>query len=253
MRKSRFSEAQTVVVAGDRVKVRPLPREAEDAEPGTHFLLKRGDTWVTTQEVLLEDANGTEADPIVVGAYGDGERPTRFVHVIRDGLEVVASLHTASRGWERPYDLETCVRRWNADVGFSLDRVRASADRVVFYEDLTSRPEATLELPGYGYGLRYDYGMFQQCIRDGYQVEEAYDWLRLGNPWEIPRPEIGFDALVYNGFELGNPELASDGPTERSTKTAMLGSQPAIGSGARGFGSGGDPFHLARAWVYGYF
>ena len=56
-------------------------------------------------------------------------------------------------------------------------------------------------------------------------------------------PEIGFDALVYNGFELGNPELASDGPTESSTKTAMVGSQPAIGSGARGFGSGGDPFH----------
>ncbi|UCD75396.1 MAG: glycogen/starch/alpha-glucan phosphorylase [Phycisphaerales bacterium] len=48
---------------------------------------------------------------------------------------------------------------------------------------------ATLELPGYGYGLRYDYGMFHQRIRDGYQVEEPDDWLRLGNPWEIARPE----------------------------------------------------------------
>ena len=51
---------------------------------------------------------------------------------------------------------------------------------------------ATLELPGYGYGLRYDYGMFHQRIRNGQQVEEADDWLRLGNPWEIARPEDTF-------------------------------------------------------------
>jgi starch phosphorylase len=51
---------------------------------------------------------------------------------------------------------------------------------------------ATLQLPGYGYGIRYDYGMFHQCIRDGHQVEEADDWLRLGNPWETARPEHTF-------------------------------------------------------------
>lgn len=67
-----------------------------------------------------------------------------FVHMIREGLEVVASLHTASRSWERPYDLETCVKRWNADVGFSLGRVASGSDHFVFYEQLTARPEATL-------------------------------------------------------------------------------------------------------------
>ena len=72
-----------------------------------------------------------------------GPRP-RFVHVIRDGLEVVASLHRASQSWQRPYDLETCARRWNADVGFSLRRAGAPGDRFVFYEELTARPEATL-------------------------------------------------------------------------------------------------------------
>jgi len=60
---------------------------------------------------------------------------------------------------------------------------------------------ATLELPGYGYGIRYDYGMFHQCIRDGHQVEEAYDWLRLGNPWEIARPEHTFRVQFYGRVE----------------------------------------------------
>jgi starch phosphorylase len=51
---------------------------------------------------------------------------------------------------------------------------------------------ATLELPGYGYGVRYDYGIFRQDIRGGCQVEEPDNWLRHGNPWEIERPEYQF-------------------------------------------------------------
>ncbi len=49
---------------------------------------------------------------------------------------------------------------------------------------------ATLRLPGYGYGIRYEYGMFNQTIKDGNQVETPENWLRYGNPWEFPRPEI---------------------------------------------------------------
>lgn len=48
---------------------------------------------------------------------------------------------------------------------------------------------ATLELPVIGYGIRYEYGMFRQEIRNGYQVEEPDHWLRDGNPWEVSRPE----------------------------------------------------------------
>ncbi len=51
---------------------------------------------------------------------------------------------------------------------------------------------ATLQLPGYGYGIRYEYGMFRQNINDGYQVEHPDNWLRYGNPWEIPRAEVLF-------------------------------------------------------------
>ncbi len=49
---------------------------------------------------------------------------------------------------------------------------------------------ATLEIPAIGYGIRYEYGIFDQEIRDGWQVEITDKWLRYGNPWEIPRPEI---------------------------------------------------------------
>ena len=44
---------------------------------------------------------------------------------------------------------------------------------------------ATLEIPAIGYGIRYEYGIFDQTIRDGWQVETTDNWLRLGNPWEI--------------------------------------------------------------------
>src|SRR5947207_3440239 len=52
---------------------------------------------------------------------------------------------------------------------------------------------ATLGIPCIGYGIRYEFGIFDQALRDGWQLELTDKWLRLGNPWEIPRPEIVFD------------------------------------------------------------
>jgi len=48
---------------------------------------------------------------------------------------------------------------------------------------------ATLQIPAFGYGIRYEFGIFDQAIKDGWQVEITDKWLRLGNPWEIPHPE----------------------------------------------------------------
>ncbi|PZD73698.1 Maltodextrin phosphorylase [Acaryochloris thomasi RCC1774] len=48
---------------------------------------------------------------------------------------------------------------------------------------------ATLEIPSLGYGIRYEFGIFDQEIEDGWQVEITDKWLRFGNPWEIARPE----------------------------------------------------------------
>ena len=51
---------------------------------------------------------------------------------------------------------------------------------------------ASLNVPAIGYGIRYEFGIFDQEIRDGWQVEKTDKWLNLGNPWEICRPEIAY-------------------------------------------------------------
>uniref|UniRef100_A0A8B9KKS9 Alpha-1,4 glucan phosphorylase n=1 Tax=Astyanax mexicanus TaxID=7994 RepID=A0A8B9KKS9_ASTMX len=60
---------------------------------------------------------------------------------------------------------------------------------------------ATLGLAAYGYGIRYEYGIFNQRIKDGWQVEEADDWLRHGNPWEKARPEYMLPVHFYGRVE----------------------------------------------------
>lgn len=60
---------------------------------------------------------------------------------------------------------------------------------------------ATLNLPGFGYGIRYEYGMFMQTIDGGRQVEHPDNWLRYGNPWEFPRAEILYP-VNFNGHVL---------------------------------------------------
>jgi glycogen phosphorylase len=56
---------------------------------------------------------------------------------------------------------------------------------------------ATLRLPAYGYGIRYEYGIFFQQIVQGYQAETPDNWLRYGNPWEFERPEYLYPVQFY--------------------------------------------------------
>ncbi|MGH8751807.1 MAG: glycogen/starch/alpha-glucan phosphorylase [Burkholderiales bacterium] len=58
---------------------------------------------------------------------------------------------------------------------------------------------ATLGLPGYGYGIRYEYGMFAQRLREGHQVEAPDHWLKNENPWEFPRSEVSY-TVQYGGL-----------------------------------------------------
>jgi glycogen phosphorylase len=60
---------------------------------------------------------------------------------------------------------------------------------------------ATLNLPSVGYGLRYDFGIFNQRIVNGYQVEVPDDWLKLGYPWEIAHPEFSFQVQFEGRVE----------------------------------------------------
>jgi len=65
---------------------------------------------------------------------------------------------------------------------------------------------ATLGVPAVGYGIRYEFGIFDQEIRDGWQVEITDKWLKLGNPWEIKRPELSREVKLG-----GHTEYYHDG------------------------------------------
>jgi len=91
------------------------------------------------------------------------------------------------------YDLEE-VREseWDAGLGNGgLGRLAAC-----FMDSM-----ATLQLPAYGYGIRYEYGMFFQSIKNGFQVETPDNWLHLGNIWEFPRPEYIYPVKFFGRVE----------------------------------------------------
>lgn len=91
---------------------------------------------------------------------------------------------------------------------------------------------ATLQIPAIGYGLRYEYGIFRQEIRDGYQVEHPDHWLKHPDPWEIARPRETVQVPLGCSFHL-------DGATLRTVPhhpTHFLGvpyDRPVIGYGGR--------------------
>ncbi len=106
-------------------------------------------------------------------------------------LDLYDNTHRALR--DLGYDLEELrEKEWDAGLGNGgLGRLAAC-----FLDSL-----ATLELPAIGYGIRYEYGIFFQQIQNGYQVEAPDNWLRLGNPWEFPRPEHLFPIHFYGRVE----------------------------------------------------
>lgn len=94
------------------------------------------------------------------------------------------------------------------ELGYSLEEIRELEEEAGLGNGGLGRlaacfldSMATMALPGYGYGIRYDYGMFHQRIVDGYQIEAPDAWLRLGSPWEIARPEHTFPIRFYGRSE----------------------------------------------------
>jgi len=86
------------------------------------------------------------------------------------------------------------------DLGVDLNRLRAvEPDAALGHGGLGRlaacflESMASLGIPAYGYGIRYDHGLFRQVIRDGWQQEYPEEWLSFGNPWEFARPEVIYD------------------------------------------------------------
>src|SRR6266540_1243104 len=92
------------------------------------------------------------------------------------------------------------------DLGVDLHRLRAAEPDAALGHGGLGRNAAcfmesmaTLGIPAYGYGIRYDHGLFRQVIRDGWQQEYPEEWLSFGNPWEFARPEVIYD-IHFGGW-----------------------------------------------------
>jgi starch phosphorylase len=71
---------------------------------------------------------------------------------------------------------------------------------------------ATLDMPGYGYGINYEYGLFKQEISDGHQREKPDHWLASGTPWEFERPEEACLIPLYGRIEHGQDHQGQYNP-----------------------------------------
>src|SRR6201981_3230380 len=100
---------------------------------------------------------------------------------------------------------------------------------------------ATMQLPGTGYGLRYEYGMFKQSIVDGWQKENPDNWLRYGDPWEIARLHEKVEIRLNVSFKLqeGNFQVIRDRP---SSLIGIPFYRPVVGYG-------GKTINTLRLWA----
>src|SRR5262245_19050718 len=91
---------------------------------------------------------------------------------------------------------------------------------------------ATLQLPAMGYGLRYEYGIFKQSLRDGWQEEGPDNWLRRADPWEVARPNETVEIPIGCDFEVrgGSLSVITGRP---STLIGMPYDRPVVGYGGR--------------------
>src|SRR5580698_4101866 len=90
---------------------------------------------------------------------------------------------------------------------------------------------ATLQYPAIGYGLRYEYGIFRQVIRNGSQTEQPDNWLRNPDPWEIVRPGKTYEVPLNATVELhgSTPKFT---PNRRTRLLGMAYDRPVVGYGA---------------------
>jgi len=68
---------------------------------------------------------------------------------------------------------------------------------------------ATLDIPAVGYGIRYEYGIFRQSFRDGWQIESPDEWLRFGNPWEFAHPDDAVE-VQFGGYTESYTDSAGE-------------------------------------------
>ena len=210
---------------------RSLPAMAEDAEEGdlstrTAITSPENDDLDQIESAVLaklaldlgKDASmATDRDWFVAAALTIRDR------IVHRWLEVDRASH--AQGRKRVYYLSLefligrlfsddlcnlgCTELFRAalgDLGVDLNRLRAAEPDAALGHGGLGRlaacfleSMASLGIPAYGYGIRYDHGLFRQVIRDGWQQEYPEEWLSFGNPWEFARPEMSYD-IHFGGW-----------------------------------------------------
>ena len=100
---------------------------------------------------------------------------------------------------------------------------------------------ATMQLPAMGYGLRYEYGIFEQAIRDGWQVERPDNWLRRPDPWEVARPHDRVEVKLNCSFEVRGGSLSAV-IGQPATLIGLPFDRPVVGYG-------GKTINTLRLWA----
>src|SRR5262249_41961195 len=100
---------------------------------------------------------------------------------------------------------------------------------------------ATMQLPAIGYGLRYEYGIFQQSIEDGWQHEQPDNWLRRPDPWEVARPDETVEIRLNSSVEVREGTL-SPIVGRPSTLIGIPFDRPVVGYG-------GKTINTLRLWA----
>jgi starch phosphorylase len=214
------------------------PRFARQFESGTANQTDSGDllrrSTTEPQENDLEEIKSTVLAKLALDQGKDASVATErdwFVaaalairdRIVHRWLAVDRSSHAQGRKRVYYLSLEFLIGRLFADVlcnlgctetfraalgdlGVDLNRLRAAEPDAALGNGGLGRlaacfmeSMATLEIPAYGYGIRYDHGLFRQVIRDGRQQEYPEEWLSFGNPWEFARPEVIHD-IHFGGW-----------------------------------------------------
>lgn len=164
-----------------------VERESGLAPGATSF-----ETWMRT---AAHACRAELAERLNTTMRGDRETGAKRVHYLSMEFLMGRALSNALAALDLGPAFQAAAKQAGRDFGEVLEREPDAAlgngglGRLAacFLDSM-----ATLGLPAFGYGLRYEYGMFAQRIHDGRQTEEPDDWLRDGNPWELHRPELRF-------------------------------------------------------------
>ena len=143
------------------------------------------------------------------------------------------------------------VRQAMTDLGLDLDAILVQEEEpglgngglgrlaACFMDSL-----ATLQIPAISYGIRYEYGIFDQVIRDGWQVETSDTWLHNGNPWEVRRPNISLEIMLG-----GATETYVDGQGQPRVRWVSSDTFRGVAFDTPILGHGVNTVNLLRLWA----